>query len=152
MKTKHRTAARAKQRWHADPMAFARVLGKVMSFSHEEIVRLETPVRLAFERIKAGTAPDDDFDTLSAAINVAMVRSERIDPHCLQSCQLAQDALMRTYRFFQKTGKWCFDGPALFDVPPAIDIYSELLRLCTPLEMQGAMTETIKRMNAGATL
>jgi hypothetical protein len=51
-----------------------------------------------------------------------------------------------------RLGKWGLDSQALQDIPPALDLHEQLLELYTPLQMQQAMAETIRRMKAGQTL
>ena len=152
MKTTHRNAAQAKRRYQADPISIFRVLNRVQPFNQEELVRMETPVKLAFERIKAGTAVVEDARTVATAINVALIRSETIDPLCEQTCVVAQEAMVRTIDRYNRAGRWGFDGPALQDIPPAIDLHEQLLKLSTPLQMQQAYQESKDRMAKGMTL
>lgn len=75
-----------------------------------------------------------------------------IDPLCVETAKRAQAGLMRAYDRHTTTGRWGFDGPALQDMPDAIDLYEQMLELSTPMQMQAAMRETINRMNGGMTL
>lgn len=152
MKTTHRNAAQAKRKYQADPISIFRVLNRIQPFDQAELVKLETPVKLAFERIKAGTAVVEDARTIATAINVALIRSESIDPLCEQTCVAAQEAVIRTIERYNRAGRWGFDGPALQDIPPALDLHEQLLRLSTPLEMQQAYLESKDRMAKGMTL
>ena len=152
MKTKHRKASAAKRRWQADPSSIFRLMSRIQPFTNEELVKLETPVKLAFERVKVGTATRDDLHTLAAALNVALVRSEEIDPLCEQTCVAAQEGMIRTIERHNATGRMGFDGMALQDIPPALDLYEQILGLSTPMQMQAAMRETLARMNRGLTL
>jgi hypothetical protein len=153
MKSAHRSASRAKRsstgRWQADPSAFYRLMNKLQPFKADELAMLNVHVRLAFERIRIGNGQDEHFHTLATAINVAMIRSETIDPLCLQTCQLAQASLMRCIDRHYRLGVWGFDGLALQDIPPAIDLHEQILALSTPLQMQDAMAETLVRMQRG---
>lgn len=149
MKTKHRTAAKAKRRWQADPSSLYRVMSKHQEFTHEEHAKLNLPVRLAFEKIKAGTGEDDDFHILAAASNVSLVCSEKIDPLVEGVCLNARDALLRTNERHERTGRWGFDGPALSEIMEMIDIYDQLTSLLKPVQLQNAMNETLARARRG---
>ncbi|MGH6627615.1 MAG: hypothetical protein ACRECD_13940 [Burkholderiaceae bacterium] len=149
MKTAHRQASQAKRRWQADPSALSRVMNRLQPFSAPELVQLQTPVRVAFESLRSGRGEEDDFHTLAAVVNVALIRSEAIDPLCVETCERAQQALLRVLERRRRSGLWGFDGPALQDIPPAIELHEQLLALSTPLQMQRAMNETLRRMSAG---
>ena len=152
MKSTHRKASTAKRKWQADPSSIYRTFAKVQAFTGDELATLQTPVRIAFERMRTGCAQDGDFDTLAASINIALVRGEAIDPLCVETAYKAQEGLMRCLARFETTGRWGFDGPALQDIPMAIDLYEQMLTLSTPLQMHSAMQETVTRMNKGVTL
>lgn len=149
MKTAHRKAAHAKRRYQADPAAMFRVFNRLEPFTQAEQHQLNVPVKLAYERLRTGVGCEDDFHTLAAAVNVAMIRAESIDPMAEQTAVNARDALLRCLVRHGSTGRWGFDGPALHDLPPAIDLHEQLLALPTPLEMADAMKEAIRRMDAG---
>ena len=152
MKTIHRNASRAKRspgRYQTDPSSLYRLMNKIQPFTTDELLRLNMPVRMAYECIRSGTGADDDFHTLAAAINTALVRSETIDEFCVQTCQLAQDALMRCIERHHRLGVWGFDALALQHIPAAIELHESILELSTPVQMQDAMHEVMKRYRAG---
>jgi hypothetical protein len=136
-------------RYAADPMAMFKVMNKVKPFDSTEQMRLNLPVRVAYESLRSGKGEEGDFHTLAAAVNVAMVCAEKIDPLVEETAILARDALVRCWHRYQKTGRWGFDGPALVDIPAAIDLHEQLVANQTPLQMQKAMVEVIRRMDAG---
>ena len=145
MNTTHRAQSHAKRKYTADPMAMMRVIRKLEPFTPDELLRLELPIRLAFEALRTGRGTESDFHDLCAAINTAMVRSEAVDPLCEQTAIAARDALMRCWHRFQRTGRLGFDGPALLEVEAGIDLHEQLARLSTPLQMVNAMREVIRR-------
>ena len=57
--------------------------------------------------------------------------------------------MTRTYIRHQKMGVWGFDGQALQDVPVAIDLHEQLIEWYTPLQLQEAANEVIRRMDTG---
>lgn len=145
MKTKYRTASQHKRRWQADPLAAFKLINKIEPFSPGELMRLELPIRMSFESLRSGQGVESDFHDLAAAINVAMVRSEQIDPLCEQTALAARDALMRCWHRYQRSGVFGFDGPALAEIEAGIDLHEQLIRLSTPLQMVQALREVIKR-------
>lgn len=151
MNTAHRQQSRAK-RYNADPMSMFKVMNKIQPFRADELTQLSLPVRVAFDCLRTGEGKEVHFHTLAAAINVALIRSETIDQLCVETCQRAQDALMSILARSKRLGKWGLDAAGLQDIPPAIDLHEQLLKLSTPLQLQKAMNEAIQRMRAGQAL
>lgn len=149
MKTKHRTAAKAKRKWQADPSVIYRVMSKFQDFTPDEHRKITLPVQLAFERIKSGAGTEDDFHCLAAACNVSRVCSEKIDPLVKVVCLTATDALWRCKERHDKTGRWGFDGPALSEIVEMIDVFTQLAQLLKPVQLQDAMTEAMRRSRTG---
>ena len=152
MKTKHRIASRAKRspgRYQADPSSIYRLMNKLQSLTEGELLRLNVPVRMAFESIRTGRGVDEDFHTLAAALNTALVRSETIDDLCVHTCQLAQAALMRCIERHHRLGVWGFDALALQEIPAAIELHESILELSTQGQMQEAMQVVLTRQRAG---
>lgn len=150
MNTAQRTASTAKRRrWAADPMAMWRIVGRKQPFTAEESMSLALPVRIAYERIRTGATVDGDFDTLAAAVNVAMICAERIDGLVEQACIAARDALMRMHERHKRTGRWGFDGPGLQEVLGGIEVYEQLTQLLTAGQLEDALRECMRRAKAG---
>ena len=141
-----------RRKWAADPQASLRTLSKVQPFDERDIVALETPVHLSWHAFKTGKATTEDFHNIAAALNVALIRAEDIDPLAVDMCQRAMDALMRVQSRHDRIGTWGLDWMSMAHVPPALDFYDQLIELSTPLQMQSAMTTVLKRMAAGHTL
>lgn len=157
MKTAHRNASRAKRSpiniQRADPTSLLRVMARLQPLTDAEKITLENPVLLAYQKLSTGAGTEQCFHTLAGAINVTMVLCEDIaDPLPEQTAKLGLDALMRTLARHQKIGQWGFDALALQHLPPAIDLYQQLLAMLPPLQFSKAMTETIRRMEAGNVL
>jgi hypothetical protein len=136
----------------ADPLALCRGMGNNVPFTPEELAELKTPPRVAFESLRRGHGSEYDFHTLAAVANNTLVCAESIHPDCVEVAKAAQDALMRILDRQHRLGKWGLDSQALQEIPPALDLHEQLLELYTPLQMQQAMAETIRRMKAGQTL
>ena len=124
-------------------------MNRFMPFTTAELLALQIPVRSAFESLRTGHGTEPDFHTLAAAVNTALIRSESIDPLCVETCQRAQAALIGVLARFKRCGAWGVDHHALQDIPPALDLHEQLLELSSPLQMANAMKETLARMNSG---
>lgn len=149
MNSAHRSASQAKRRYQADPHAIFRVLGRVQPFTPDEQAQLNLPVFLALDSIAHGKGTEADFHTIAAAVNVAMVCAEKIDPLVEKTCTDARDALMRVYSRQMKHGTWAFDGPGYLAVKEAADVYQQLTSLLTGGQLKDAMQECVSRMEAG---
>jgi len=136
----------------ADPMALYRTMGKIQHFTQDELVQLTTPPRVAFESLRRGHGTEFDFHTLAGVANNTLICAESIHPDCVEVAQKAQNALMRMLECANRLGTWGLDSAGLQDLPPVLDLHEQLLALHTPMQMQGAMRETIQRMKDGQTL
>ena len=143
------TMVNAATRRAINPHALQQAVNRVAPFTPAELLALQTPVRVAFEALRTGHGTEPDFHTLAAAVNTALIRSEAIDPLCVETCQRAQAALLGMLGRFNRCGKWGVDHHALQDIPPALDLHEQLLELSTPLQMMTAMRETLARMQQG---
>lgn len=149
MNSAHRAAAQAKRRYQADPSAIYRVLGRVQTFTPAEQVQLNLPVLVALDSIANGRGEESDFHTLAAAVKVAMVCAEKIDPLVEKTCTDARDALMRMHTRQMKHRTWGFDGPGYTAVKDAVDVYQQLTALLTGGQLKEAMQECVRRMESG---
>lgn len=137
-----------KRRYQADPGTVMRVINRLTPFSAVELLELELPIRMSFEFMRSGSGTLNDYSNLELAINVAMVRSEDVDPFCVQTAVAARDALLRTWERHQRTGRWGFDGPALAEIDAGIELHEQLVRNSTPLQMIQAGREVKRRDDA----
>lgn len=126
-----------------------RTVGRQQEFTQAERSGLNLPVRIAYERTRTGAAIDGDFDTMAAAVNVALVCAERINPFVEQACIEARDALMRLHARHARTHAWGFDGPGLQQVLAAIDVYEQLTQLLKAGQLEDALAECMRRMRIG---
>ena len=152
MNTAHRQQSSAKRNYAADPSSIYKLMSRIQPFTPVELVKLQTPVRVAFESLRTGRGEESDFHTLACIVNVSLIRSESIDALCVETCQRAQTALLAVLARNKRLGKWGLDAAGLQDIPPAIDLHEQLLELSTPHQMQVAMQETLKRMHEGHAL
>jgi hypothetical protein len=133
----------------ADARSLPRLMARLEPFTASELLELQLPVHSAFEALRTGQGHEDDYHTLAAAVNTALIRSEAIDPLCVETCQRAQAALLAMRARFDRTGRWGVDHASLQDLPPALDLHDQLLAMSTPKQMADALSETLRRMHAG---
>lgn len=136
----------------ADPSSVYKVMGRVQHFTQSELMALSIPPHLAFESLRTGRGTENDFHTLAAVVNTVLVCGEKIGRECVDAAKLAQKSLVLMLDRSVKLGKWGADAGALQNIPPALDLHDQLLALYTPLQLQNAMAEVVKRMKAGETL
>lgn len=150
-KARQRSGPR-KRREHIDPFAQFRLMRNLQPFTKAELRKLALKPRLAWEAMRTGHATDDDRGTISAVVNASLVRCEAIDPALVQVCQTAQQALARIRDRHQRTGSPALSHQDIEDIAPVIDLHEQLLELSTPLEMERALLEVLRRAAAGETL
>jgi hypothetical protein len=101
----------------------------------------------AFESIKTRKAPPDDerdFETLSHALGISCIRAGQIAGDDMATNTLlpifilGNAALRRLMHRRRESGVWCFDGPALVDLPLALEQYAEIVRASSPAQMVNA--------------
>lgn len=143
---------RINRKWSRDPLAFKKVFGKFQPFQPDELLGINLPVRLAFQALRDGSAIEDDFHTLAAALNVGLVRSEQFDGLAEQTAREGRDALMRCWERHERTQRWGFDGPGLQAVADALDLHEHMLTVSTPQEMHNAMVAVMNRQTTGQVL
>lgn len=143
------TPHRARHRYTADPSAMYRVFGRVCNFTEAEQTQLNLPVRIALDGFLTGKAVETDFHTLAAAVNIAMICAERIGPVVEQACIAGRDAMARVWARHQACGAWGLDGPAIDELKQVVSIYEQLTSLLTGGQLKDAMTECVRRMQAG---
>lgn len=126
-----------------------RAIGRAAPFTEAEQANLNLPVRMAYDAMLKGLAVEGDFHTLAAAINIAMVCAESIDPLVEQGCIQGRDAMQRVFDRNQRTGLWGLDGPAIQEVEQSVEIYEQLVSLLSGGQLKEAMSECMRRMQNG---
>lgn len=142
-------ASMHKRRYIADPSSIYRVMNRIQNFTIEEQNKLANPLRAAFERMRNGVGSAEDWNSLKDAANISMVRSESVDPFCVETCTRAQEALLRAKDRYLRLKSWGFDGPGLLDIMAMLDLHEEFVRLSTPLQMHDAIREVFRRLEKG---
>ena len=146
MNTAQRIQSHQKRRMWADPMASVHVLAANTEQPKENADRIMVAIRLAFEKLKIGSAGGEDFDRVSAAINVGLIRAELIDPLAEETMVKGVGAMMRCADIHRRHGKFGFTGPDLELMNDAVTLYEGILRLSTPKQMLDALDMAARRM------
>jgi hypothetical protein len=102
----------------------------------------------AFLRLRAGSNSIGDFNTLAGAVNIGLVRSEKLDRAVEEIFQAGQRALLRADQHFNGLRAYYFTEADWIDIAKAVTGYAELLRLSTEEQMQAAITEADRRLAA----
>ena len=136
----------------ADPSSIYKTMGRIQLLTPSELLELSLPPRTAFEALRGGRGTENDFHTLAAVANCVLVCGEAVGKQCVDAAKQAQESLLRLLDRWVRLGKWGLDAGALQSIPLVLDLYEQLLALYTPLQMQAAMRETIRRMKVGETL
>ena len=146
MNTAQRKASRQKRRMWCDPMASIHVLAANSEQPKANADAIMVALRLAYEKLKMGTATVGDFDRLAAAINVGLIRAELIDPLAEETMVKGVAALVHCAELHQRHGKFGFAGPELVAMNDAVNLYEDILRLSTPKQMLSALDVAARRI------
>jgi len=134
-----------------NPHAVLAPVQRSRDFDDEEAAQLSNEVRLAWYKLTNGMGTTDDFDMVSNALNVAVIRAGQIkngDP-AVQLVSEAMQSLLEMRARFERTERFGADAHAMQTMPPALDFYDELLRLSTPMQMTAALKESLECMALG---
>lgn len=122
----------------------------------EDRRRLQLAYRMAFERMRVGTADGDHAATLGTVSNIALVLAERTGNAQVgvQLIQAAQDALMRAASRKERlqVDHYTLDGPGLLAVEQMLDLHDVQLEHHTARQFKGAIEEAARRVRAGEVL
>lgn len=155
---------------YTDTLGGMRLLRELEPFTPEEIASLTLAPQMSYEAIIKGHGQRGDFDTLAAVVNVALVRSERIERlgygrpdataeeladeqatgrAAVELCKEAQDALMHMRQRNARMGRWGVDAQARETIPAVLDLHHQLLQGSTPKQMKEALLEVLRRCQNG---
>jgi len=152
MKTTHRTAARHKRGWQKDYTAAFRLLGMAKPNEPGQLDKEHIECRVALERLRDGSATEQDFDLVAHILNAALVRAEEIDELLVETIKLGQAAMVRAKDRRLRGLRFGFDAAGLRDVPAALDAWEAMADASSPLQLQHAIKESYRRMSGGAVL
>jgi hypothetical protein len=138
MNSLHRTASHNKRRFQADCTAWIRTIAGHQDQPEDNATAIMIKVRTAYELLRTGQGSNADFDRVACAMNVALARAELIDPLCEQSMVEGIRAMYGCAAIHERHGTYGFTGAGLQASSDAIDLYENILRLSTPMQMQAA--------------
>ena len=122
------------------------------SYNAEQAARLGNEVRLSWYHLCNGNGDAADFENLALALNISMILGELLGTVATDIAQQAQAAAMVIKARFENIGKFGVDAQALEHIPPALDMYDELLRVASPNQLVSALQECLRRLKAGKVL
>lgn len=146
MRTAHRQAAHAKRQRHVNLSAHADLIEQHREPEPAAVMEIVERLNECFHHLSNGGSSAAKFDTLAAAINVGLIRAEKIDPMAVQTFTLAVDAMQACDTRFAAHRRYGFSGVELQDMQAAIDLYAQILALSTPAQMNAALLESADRM------
>lgn len=145
--------ANFKGKGRRDPGAWLQAIGMQQPLTQEQQDDLGLAVHLAIERLRIGSPVEGDWHTLAAAVNVSMVLCEKgVGPEYLPDIITAQDALLRVWKRYERTGRWAFDGPAYKVLTRAVEIHEAHAGAITRDGARAAMLEVRARARRGEVL
>jgi hypothetical protein len=144
-----RKATRRKYRPPADPTSWAYAIARNWDMDQNHATKIVNIIRTAYQRMREGNGSLEDFDQVAAALNVSLIRAEKIGQPVVDGINAGQQALMAADRRMGEHGRYGFSGPDLLAMNCAMDLYEQILRNSTPRQMQDAMEESMRRMRAG---
>lgn len=151
-KAKQRAGNKPRRHGYGDPFAQFRLMRKLQPFTQSELLKLNLTPRMAWQAMRTGHSNNNDRGTVSTVVNTALVRCEAIHPDLVGVCKQAQQALWRIKQRHLQTGSCALTHQDIQDIEPVIDLHEQLLELSTPLEMERALLEVLRRAAAGETL
>lgn len=159
MNREQRRAAQHKQsmhrnpsRWQADPTAAFSTILQHRPMNEGNFAKCSNEVRTAWHHLCTGTGTTAHFDAVATAMNICLVRSESIGEDAVEVAQRAQAAMVAMQQRYLRCARLGPDAAALADVPLGLDLYDELLRMSSPLQLETALAEVSDRIANGDVL
>ena len=139
-------------RWQANPTAAFAVILERTPMRENDVAKSSNAVRTAWHHLCNGSGTTDDFDRVAMAMNICLVRAESIGPDAVEVATRAQDALVTMQQRYLRLHRFGPDADALAHVPIALQLYDELLRMSSPLQLETALAEAYQRIADGDVL
>lgn len=98
-----------------------------------------------FDALKNGSSDPELFNRLASSLNTALVLAEAIGQEVVDAMLLAHDALQHCAALRDRHGRYGFTGQGIQDVREALDLYSQIVRLSTPLQINAAVDDGHRR-------
>ena len=111
----------------------------------EDAASASNEVRMAWHRLTQGDGTRADFDRMATAMDMAAILAAPIGADALEAAERAQLALLAMKDRYRRLGRLGPDADALRELPMALDLYDQLLALCSPLQLAAALDEATAR-------
>ena len=151
-KAKQRAGNKPRRHGYGDPFAQFRLMRKLQPFTQSELLKLNLTPRMAWQAMRTGQSND----------NAAALSRPSSTPHSSAARPSTPTWSASANRPSRRSGAssnaTCRPAPAplthqdIEDIEPVIDLHEQLLELSTPLEMERALLEVLRRAAAGETL
>lgn len=133
-----------------DPRGGLGAIERRQPLAEDEVGKIATMARIAFERVRTGQGDLEDLLSLGFASNVALLFAEGgIGPECEPEIKAAQAALLRANERLEKHGRAGLDGPGLTAVAELLEIYDAQLEEAMVGDMVAVLREVNKRVELG---
>ena len=151
MKTAHRNASLAKHQVRHQAAIYS-LMTRVQPLTKEEHATMMNPIRMAYERMRIGSATQADIEALQRSMKFGEVRSERIDALCVEVFVRAMESLDRIEARAERTKTIGLDAQAMQDLQIGMDLVSDLLEKSTMDDIVTAGDEAARRLRAAGKL
>ena len=144
-KQRRQPTSRPRARFATNAEAYAHLLKPIAlldacrPYAESELAHDLLRIMACYERLKDGTADEEDFNRVAVAINLAKVRALEIDQTLADELEKAQDAMMASKERRLKRGRFGFDGPGLQAMEYAIEAHEAIVTASSPKQMENAM-------------
>lgn len=133
----------------ADPAAWDDAIVRSRETDAGVALDINLKLRTAFDAMRSGQGTEDDYIALACALNVGLMRAERIAPRLEATMLDGQRALLDCAELHQRHGRFGFTGPGLQAIDAALEAYEAIVGASTPNQMQQALHDTVTRMQRG---
>lgn len=133
-----------------DPTAGFRAIAMQHGLDQTQQNDLGVALRVSLEALRTGRATEQEFHTVAACVNVALVLCERdTGAEYMQFVKDAQAGLLRLRKRGKETGRWVLDGPAYVSVANCVDLHEAQLATIPRIAAAEAMREVKRRIERG---
>ncbi len=125
--------------------------GTDIGSSQHTAVTVSLKARAAYEALKDGRGDRGDWEILCEVMGEAQIRAAEIEG--IEGGDLAAtlapgiEAMRRVRDRYFRVGKFGLDGPALHEIPAALDVYEAILQASSPAQMAAAAIKRIEVIN-----
>jgi hypothetical protein len=147
---------RCKKKHVADNNAIYRLISKVQLLTPAAVTRLSIPIWLEWDLIKTGKGNERSVMLLSEVFNASLLVAETVkgdpDELCVSMIKRGIEALQIIKDRHSRLGTWGVCYQTLEHIPPVIEFHDELLKTCTPFQLDQALQEAYRRADSGHVL